>query len=394
MIAVTILLCTLTALLLVPVSVLLMQVLSARPLANAGLMPAGRRPGLAVIVPAHNEALLIAQTLHSIMPQLVRGDRVLVVADNCSDGTARIALSAGAEVLVRNNDELRGKGYALDAGIRHFAGTPPEVALFIDGDCTVEEGAVERLAKQCLQTSRPVQALYRMQAPAATGLRTRIAEFAWLVKNQVRPLGLHRYGLPCQLMGTGMAFPWLTISRADLASGQIVEDLQLGLELARAGTAPVFCPDARVTSAFPATGQGFSEQRTRWEHGHLGLVIGMAPRALIQALLSGNGPLAVLLLDLCVPPIALLMLLVCAVVALGAAFFAVAGATLPLFLALAALGMAVSAVLIAWWRHGRTIISFGELLATPFYALRKIPLYLRFVSKRQDAWVRTRRDAE
>lgn len=394
MTALTILLGALTGLLLIPVSVFLLQVLSAQTLSRQRPMPACRRPRLAVIVPAHNEALLIAQTLRSIQPQLVKGDRLLVVADNCSDGTARIAVSAGAEVLVRNDNTLRGKGYALDAGILHLARIPPEIVVFIDGDCIAGEGTVERLAKQCWMTSRPAQALYRMLAPAGTGLRTRIAEFAWLVKNQVRPLGLYRFGLPCQLMGTGMAFPWQTISRADLASGQIVEDLQLGLDLARAGTAPAFCPEARVSSAFPATTEGLSEQRTRWEHGHLGLVFGMAPRALAHALLRGNGPLAVLLVDLCIPPIALLMLLVFVSVILGAAFFVVAGAMLPLSLALIALGMAVSAVLIAWWRHGRNIISFGELLASPVYALKKIPLYLRFVSKRQGAWIRTRRDTE
>ena len=52
-----------------------------------------------------------------------------------------------------------------------------------------------------------LQALDLMRSPEGAGLKTRIAEFAWVVKNQVRPLGYHHLGLPCQLMGTGMAFP-------------------------------------------------------------------------------------------------------------------------------------------------------------------------------------------
>ena len=45
-----------------------------------------------------------------------------------------------------------------------------------------------------------------------------ISALAFLVKNQVRPRGLARLGLPCLLTGTGMAFPWAVIRGAPLAS--------------------------------------------------------------------------------------------------------------------------------------------------------------------------------
>ena len=57
---------------------------------------AGARPPLAVLVPAHNEGVAILPTLASIFAQLQPGDRVLVVADNCSDDTAMRARHAGA----------------------------------------------------------------------------------------------------------------------------------------------------------------------------------------------------------------------------------------------------------------------------------------------------------
>lgn len=389
-----ILLILLTVALLVPVSVLFIQVLSALPPHRARAKPGGRRPALAIIVPAHNESLLIAHTLRSIGSQLTVDDRLLVVADNCTDDTARIAAADGAEVIERNHSTQRGKGYALDFGVRHLAQDPPEVVLIIDGDCTVAGDAIERLAKTCLMTGRPVQALYLMHAPAGAGLKTRIASFAWLVKNQVRPLGFHRFGLPCQLMGTGMAFPWPVISQAALATGHIVEDLKLGIDLSRAGMPPLFCPEASVSSHFPVTRQGFADQRKRWEHGHLGMISGVAPRLFVHALLRGNLPLLALALDLCVPPLALLMLLVVTAFAGGAAWFAFSGATLPLWLATTALGMSAAAVLLAWNSHGRSVISLGDLAYAPLYALWKIPLYLKFVAKRQGAWVRTRRDTE
>ena len=100
-----------------------------------------------------------------------------------------------------------------------------------------------------------------MTAPDQSTINYQMAEFAWRVKNWVRPLGLSALGLPCQLMGTGMAFPWAVIRSAKLASGQIVEDLNLGLDLAMAGSPPIFCPSAQVTSRFPISAAAAERQR-------------------------------------------------------------------------------------------------------------------------------------
>jgi cellulose synthase/poly-beta-1,6-N-acetylglucosamine synthase-like glycosyltransferase len=219
-----------------------------------------------------------------------------------------------------------------------------------------------------------------------------VAEFAWAVKNHARPLGYQRLGLPCQLMGTGMAFPWHVIRAADLASGHIVEDLKLGLDLAEKGYAPQFCPEARVTSVFPSHREGVQSQRTRWEHGHLGMLLQQGPSGLLKSLTTMNAGLLALVLDLCVPPLALLTLAVLATCGLGLALWQMSGTVLPVALALFNLAMLTAAVLIAWLRFGRNILSLGSLAYAPLYALTKIPLYCRFLFRRQADWVRSRRD--
>ena len=113
----------------------------------------------------------------------------------------------------------------------------------------------------CESTRRPVQALYLMTAPPGSAINHQVAEFAWRLKNHVRPLGLKALGLPCQLMGTGMAFPWGVIRSAELASGFIVEDLKLGLELAAGGHPPAFS-SAMVTSTFPSSAEGRTTNAT------------------------------------------------------------------------------------------------------------------------------------
>jgi cellulose synthase/poly-beta-1,6-N-acetylglucosamine synthase-like glycosyltransferase len=380
-------------LLLVPVLLLLLQVLVALPRRRIRPMPSTPRPRVAVLVPAHDEEHAIAATVSAIRSQLGNGDRIVVVADNCHDHTAIQAREAGAEAVIRHDPERRGKGYALDFGVRYLGAAPPEVVVIVDADCDVGEGAIDRLARVCEASGRPVQGLYLTRAQAGAGLKTRMAEFAWAVKNYLRPLAYRRLGLPCHLMGSGMAFPWPMLRDAELASGHIVEDLKLGLELARAGKAPLFCPDALVSSVFPLSEEGRRSQCTRWEHGHLGMIVGDAPRMLWSALAHGQLGLAALVFDLCVPPLALLTLLVLAVFVAAGALAAAGGPVQPFDTAAAAGVLLAAAVLLAWAGCGRRIVSFGDLARAPLYALSKIPLYLRFVWHRQVDWVRSRRDA-
>ena len=419
----------LSALMLVPLTVLLAQVVAAclpqsrmTSLKGTGGVDGHhglQRPRIAVLVPAHNEASGIQATLDSIRPQLIDGDRLLVVADNCSDATAAIALDAGAEVIERTDPSCFGKGHALDCGVRYLANTHalgqghdialPDVIIIIDADCEAGTGAIARLASLCATHGRPVQALYLMSASQDLRLRgaasSGIAEFAWILKNQVRPLGFGRLGLPCQLMGSGMALPWPALQRVTLASTNLVEDVQLGLDFTRMGLAPLFCPQAVIKSRFPNSLEGRQSQRRRWEHGSLSLLIFGIPRLLADLISqTGRRPLCgpseasslcllALALDLCVPPIALLTVMVAAVFALAIVqVWWLAGSTLPLFAAGFAVLLLCLAVSLAWLRFGREAVSLGRLLLSPAYALAKLPLYGSFFWRRQLAWIRTNRD--
>ena len=390
-----------TALVAVPVGVLFLQLTAATlrreapadvVSAVAAVSAAPARAGFAVLMPAHDEAGGIAAAIAAVRAQLGARDRLLVVADNCSDATAASARAAGAEVIERTDAQRRGKGYALDHGVRWLERAPPVVVVVVDADCIVAPGALERLTQRCLATARPAQALYLMHAPPGAGLGLRIAAFAWVVKNRLRPLGGAALGWPCQLMGTGMAFPWTLIRSAPLASGHLVEDMELGVALARAGAAPLFCAQALVSSVFPSDAAGARAQRRRWEHGHLSVLAATGPRLLAQALLRRDGALAALALDLMVPPLAALALALTALLVIGAAWWGFTADALPVALAALAMGLFGAVVMAAWWRGGRQLVTLRELVALPWYVAAKIPLYVRLFTKRQVEWVRTKRD--
>ncbi|HEY8085480.1 MAG TPA: glycosyltransferase family 2 protein [Methylophilaceae bacterium] len=381
-------------LLAIPVVLFVLEILvSLLPYRHPSLQEHHRWPSLAVLIPAHNEQQGIAHTIRSVQAQLDEGDRMIVIADNCTDETAAVARKHGATVIERTDPTRRGKGYALDFGVRYLEqDSPPEVVIIIDADCMLQQDCLTLLAVDAMHKNRPVQGLNLVVAAAGAGLKTKIAEFALVVKNQARALGYHRLGLPCQLMGTGMAFPWQLIRQADLANGHIVEDLKLGLEFASQGMAPVLCPEAVVRSLFPLNRAGLNSQRTRWEHGHLGMMIKEGPRMIVKSIRDFNPATLAMALDMMVPPLALLALIVLAVALFSGVMMIAthqylpwsAGLLLPLLLG--------SAVILAWARFGRGILTLSDLAYVPVYMLEKIPLYCRFLVKRQVEWVRSQRD--
>ncbi len=355
-----------------------------------GMRP--ERGDVAVIVPAHNEGDALLRTLADVQKQLRPQDRLLVIADNCTDNTAAVAMAAGAEVAERHEQARVGKGYALAHGIAHVSAAPPAFVVFVDADCLVKEGAIDHLVAACAATGRPSQALNLMLAPRDAGPGLKVAEFAWRVKNWARPLGLSVLGLPCQLMGTGMAFPWGVISAVSLASGDLVEDLKLGLDLAEIDAAPRFCPSAIVTSEFPAGAAAAARQRLRWEHGHATLIATRVPALILAGVRSGNIALLALSLDLAVPPLSLLAMLVFSCFAITFLGAIVGFSSFPMMVSIVAFIGLVVAVALAWIRWGKIVLPGRDFLRVPGYVVGKLPLYGKiFSGSAPGEWVRTDR---
>jgi cellulose synthase/poly-beta-1,6-N-acetylglucosamine synthase-like glycosyltransferase len=391
---VSVLLASLAALLAIPVGVFFLEVIAAVALKvrDRAVSPAMPRPRVAILVPAHNESTGLLPTIADIKAQMRPTDRLLVVADNCTDDTAAVAAGAGAEVIARNDREKIGKGYALEWGLRHLSADPPDTVIVFDADCRLADLAIERLSMSSAVTARPAQALYLMNAPDLSAINHQLAEFAWRVKNWVRPLGLAALGRPCQLMGTGMAFPWGAISLAKLASGQIVEDLSLGLDLAVAGRAPLFCPAARVTSQFPVSARAADLQRQRWEQGHIDMIATRALRLIGLAIKRRDLDLLALALDLTVPPLVLLGLLTVGMLVLAGLATWLIGSHAAFVIAAASFSALVVACLLSWVTFARDISPLRAIAAIVPYMLQKLRLYWRLLSgARMSQWIRTDR---
>ena len=345
-----------------------------------------------ILVPAHDEAVSIENTVKALK-LAAPGFRILVVADNCTDDTAELAKTNGAEVITRSDPKNIGKGFALSFGRDHLSKAPPEAVIVVDADCSLSQDSAAKLAGRAIDSGAPVQAINLQEADVKASPIVAISNFAMLVKNLIRARGLARMGGGTLLFGTGMAFPWNIFSGLQLNTSEAVEDLQLGLDLARNGIRVEFEDGARVSS--PSASVNDSKgQRRRWEHGFLQSAAGNGLPLLFQGLSQRSRHLFAIGAHLLVPPLALLMLLCFGALAAVGAISFWTGQTAP-FLVLSGGFLLVSILLlITWWREGRAILSAGSLLRIPFYIIWKIPIYLGFFSARQTDWNRTRRKGE
>jgi glycosyltransferase involved in cell wall biosynthesis len=341
-----------------------------------------------IVIPAHNEEAVIDATVRRTLAA-AQDIELLVIADNCTDRTAELARSAGATVLVRDDPNHRGKGFALAAARANLRDHPPDVVIVLDSDCSIDAQSLGALARQ--GGTRPCQAVNLLAPDLTAGPLVQLSSFAFMVKNLIRQRALQRLANRAHLTGTGMALPWPIFDEANLGGANIVEDLALGLELAKRAAPAMLVEDATVWSPAASTG-GTLIQRRRWEGGFLATMLRTAPGALAHSLRRGDLRGLCGAIDLFIPPLALLAMLNAAALVLAFLLVVAGSAVWPLIVHVAAGILAAIAILLVWWNEGRRFASAATLLRLPFYVLWKLPMYLGLARRGAPKdWLRTGR---
>jgi cellulose synthase/poly-beta-1,6-N-acetylglucosamine synthase-like glycosyltransferase len=97
-----------------------------------------------VLVPAHNERDCIAGTLQSLQRQSWRPDRIVVIADNCTDETTEIAAENEADVIATIDNQYRKAG-ALNQVLDRLLPSldPSDTVLVMDADSELDTAWIE-----------------------------------------------------------------------------------------------------------------------------------------------------------------------------------------------------------------------------------------------------------
>lgn len=355
-----------------------------------------RRTRFAVVVPAHDEALNIEAVLRGLLEQDYPADLwdLVVVADNCTDDTARLAREAGARVLERADETRRGKGYALDFAFGELLQAEPRYDAFaiLDADSLVSKDFLAEMDAAFEGGSEAVQGHYDVLNPT-DNWRTALAAAALAAVHLLRPLGRSLLGLSVGLKGNGMAFSRRVVERLGWRAYSLVEDMEYAFRLCQEGIRVDFAPRARVWAQMPTGGREASTQRRRWEGGRSILLRTWLPRLLGRGLRRADPVALDLAVDLLIPPFTSLVLWTLLLAGAGAAILATGvGGGLTLWLAGSALAGEGLYLLCALrlYRAPRSV--YLSLLFAPAFVAWKLWLKIAGALRRgEDDWIRTGR---
>jgi cellulose synthase/poly-beta-1,6-N-acetylglucosamine synthase-like glycosyltransferase len=361
--------------------VTLANLLPDRQLLKSG---SGTSVKLAIIVPAHNEELLVGRSVASLRASAGDRARILVVAHNCIDGTAAQAAAAGAEVLVYNDADAKGKGFALRHGFEHALREGAGAVMVVDADSIVTANTVASVLDAFSAGARVVQCRYEMVSTTERS-STRLAALAFRGFNVVRPRGRERLGFSAGILGNGFAIAAPVLESVPYDAFSVVEDLEYHLHLVMAGERVRYLNDAIISADFPESRAGESVQRSRWEGGRL-LTARSWALPIMGRILSGHPRLFEPLCDLTGLPLAF------------GTFGLLLAACIPLtwlrWYSAASLAVVLAYVLTAAWAGPDFLKTLQLLALSPVYILRKlwmIPGILQGSSAKA-AWVRTERN--
>jgi cellulose synthase/poly-beta-1,6-N-acetylglucosamine synthase-like glycosyltransferase len=342
-----------------------------------------------VLVPAHNEEALLPRLLDSIQaldypPGLYE---VHVVADNCTDSTAELALRGGATVHERVDPTRRGKGYALQWLLREVEAVICDAYVVLDADAIVQANFLTILNRHLARGDVAIQAYYGV-SNAGDSWSAGLRYIGLALYNGLRPRGRDALGLSAGLHGNGMCFSRGLLSRFGWEAFTLAEDVEFHLRLVAAGIRVRYAGDTAVLADMPVSLAQAHTQNVRWERGRLQMIRRLGPNLMHEALLAHDPQRAAALVDQLIPPFSVLTGITVLGAALSLPFRHSAARRLGAAAVIGQTAYVLTGLRLA--RADRRV--YALLLRAPLYMAWKIWVYLlAAVHLDEDSWVRTSR---
>jgi cellulose synthase/poly-beta-1,6-N-acetylglucosamine synthase-like glycosyltransferase len=347
-----------------------------------------------VVVPAHDEAAVIAHAVASLQALQWPSTRfrLLVVADNCSDSTAALARAAGAEVIERCDEAGRGKGYALDFAFARLLAQPwADALVVVDADSEVSPNLLEAFAR-CIEAGAGAVQAHHGVMNAQSSWRTRLMTIALACFHRLRSRARERLKLSCGIRGNGWCVTSALLRQVPFRAYSLAEDLEYGIELGLAGHRVHYADEAQVDAMMVSSEQAARSQRRRWEDGRLQLIRSRTGPLLARWRRTGSGVCLDLALDLLVPPLSYLVLDIAILMAVAAGALAWSASMSAWLWLGAGCGLCLAAYVLRGWQLSRVgWRGLVDLMRVPAFVGWKVLLMLRPHDSAK--WVRTRREA-
>lgn len=239
----------------------------------------------AVVIPAHDEELLISRLLKSIKAQNYPAELfdAVVIADNCTDKTASVAAENGAVVLERFDDTLKGKGHAIKWAIENIDIRSYDAVFIIDADSVMSETVLKEL-DQILQRGETVIQCYNGVANPDDSWFTRLLDVSRTIGNEIYHPAKIKLGLSSYLMGNGMCFSSRLLTSYGWDAFTVGEDWEYYARLIQDGEKIAFASRARVYHQESSSIKQATSQRMRWSSGRFAVAWNYGLRLMFRGL--------------------------------------------------------------------------------------------------------------
>ena len=224
------------------------------------------------IIPAHNEETVIGNLIESLKRQNYEKELydIYVIADNCTDNTAKIAEEMGAIVYKRFSNTEKTKGAALNWFLQQKIKEDADYDAFFvfDADNIVDENFIINMNKKLCQGEDVVQGYRDIKNPTDNWISAGYALFYWTL-HRFYHLARYNIGLSPLLNGTGFMVKFDVIKPEGWNTETLTEDIEFSLKRIIAGQKLGWATDAIVYDEQPTGFKQSWSQRSRWTVGHI-----------------------------------------------------------------------------------------------------------------------------
>lgn len=244
---------------------------------------------IAVLVPAHNEEILIGNLCKSLLKVDYPKEKyvIFIVADNCSDRTAQICLEYGVQVFQRYSPEDSGKGQALAWGLNKISLEEFDALFVIDADNYVDPSIFRELNCQLNKGETAIQC-YNSVGNRNDSLLTQLLYVSRTVGNLLYHEAKYRLGLSSYLMGNGLCFKTELLQRKGWTAFTFGEDWEYYAQLAEDNIKIGFAAKAKVFHQESRSLNQATSQRLRWSSGRFHIAKSYGIRLLVRGVRELN----------------------------------------------------------------------------------------------------------
>lgn len=224
----------------------------------------------ALLIAAHNEEVVIGSLIESMLKLDYPKEMydVFVIADNCTDDTAKISKGYGVNVCERFAKDKRGKGYALEwmfAKLFAMEKQYDAIAIF-DADNLVHKDFLKEINSKMQEGYKVVQGYIDSKNPDDSWIAAAYSIAFW-TQNRMFQLARANIGFSNQIGGTGFAIETKTLKKLGWGATCLTEDLEFSCKLVLNGEKVGWAHDAIIYDEKPLKLKQSWTQRKRWMQG-------------------------------------------------------------------------------------------------------------------------------